>query len=69
MLFCLTTKDVQFTVIYQEIDGKIVTFKKVESGNFLITCNQKKCVSLVPFSNTIQHWFGVTGSHEVEAIE
>ena len=34
-----------------------------------IQSNQKKCVIFVSFSNTIRRRFGVTGSHDIEAIE
>ena len=34
-----------------------------------VKCNTNMCVLFVPFSYTIRHWFGVTGSHDMEAIE
>ena len=34
VLFCPQPKDIQFTVIEEERDQKIFTFKKLESENF-----------------------------------
>ena len=36
---------------------------KIEAA---VKCNQKRCVLFVTFSNTIRHWFGITGSHDME---
>ena len=34
-----------------------------------VKSNKKRCILFVPFSNTIWRRFGVSGSHDREAIE